>query len=67
MSDQTLEQLRETIVTQLAQQATDIGVIKHILLKTGVVDDPQLKHLEKEASKNLETLKNALRAELSRT
>jgi hypothetical protein len=67
MSDQAIEQLRENIVTQLAQQATSISVIKHILIKTGVVDKDQLADIEREAAKTLDAAKDAVRAELSRT
>lgn len=56
----------EAIIKQLAQITTDIGIIKHILIKTGIADESQMRHLEAEATKNLEKVKTVLRAELSR-
>jgi len=67
MTDQDFNQFRENIVKQLAQQATSISVIRHILIKTGVVDKDQLADLEREAAKTLDAAKDAVRAELSRT
>ena len=64
MTDKQFEQFNENLTTQLAQQATDIGIIKHILLKTGVVSKDELANLEREAAKTLETVKSALREQL---
>jgi hypothetical protein len=61
------DQDRKAIARQIATQRLEIGMLKHILVKTGILTDDQLKFHRAAALDNLDTVQRAVEAELNQS